>query len=522
MTTFLSNYLGGQWQSPSPAVHTLLDPITGETLAQTGGAAEGLPQAFDFARKEGGQALKAMSYAQRAAMLSEMVKLMQSKRDEYYAISLANSGTTKADSGVDVDGGLFTLGYYAKLGAGLGDAKTLTDGAASVMSKDQLFQSQHLMVPVRGLALFINAFNFPSWGLWEKAAPALLSGVPVVIKPATVTAWLTHKMVADVIEAGLLPPGALSIVCGNSTGLLDALTPFDVMSFTGSADTATKIRSHPSIARDSVHVNIEADSLNVTILAEDAAPGTEAFNLYVDNLVRDMTIKSGQRCTAPRRALVPKGYLHAVAEAAAGKLAAIRTGDPRNPETGMGALVSREQYDNVQAGLAQLKNESTTLFDGSAQPLLDADERSACVAPTLLGVRDTDAATKVHDLEVFGPVSSLMGYRDLAHAMDIAHRGLGSLVASVYSADNAWMASAAHELATSHGRVHLVSPEVAKTHTGHGNVMPASIHGGPGRAGGGEELGGLRALAFYHRKSAIQGPSAALDIVKQNSTPLTY
>jgi 3,4-dehydroadipyl-CoA semialdehyde dehydrogenase len=294
------------------------------------------------------------------------------------------------------------------------------------------------------------------------------------------------------------------------------------MSFTGSADTATKIRSHPAIARDSVRVNIEADSLNVTILGEDAAPGTEAFNLYVDNLVRDMTIKSGQRCTAPRRALVPKGYMHAVAEAAAGKLAAIRTGDPRNAETGMGALVSREQYDSVKEGLAQLKSESSTLFDGSAQPLLDADERSACVAPTLLGVRDTDAATKVHDLEVFGPVSSLMGYRDLAHAMDIAHRGLGSLVASVYSADNAWMASAAQELAGSHGRVHLVSPEVAKTHTGHGNVMPASIHGGPGRAGGGEELGGLRALAFYHRKSAIQGPAAVIDSAKQNSTPLSY
>ncbi len=522
MTTFLNNYLGGQWQQGARPVHTLLDPVTGETLASTGGAAEGLAEGFAFARSEGARALQAMSYGQRAAMMSEALKLMQSKRDDYYAISLANSGTTKADSGIDVDGGLFTLGYYAKLGAAMGDAKSLTDGAAAIMSKDQLFQSQHLMVPIKGLALFINAFNFPSWGLWEKAAPALLSGVPVVIKPGTVTAWLTHRMVADVIEAGILPPGALSIVCGSSAGLLDALTPFDVLSFTGSADTAASIRGHAAIARDSVRSNIEADSLNVSILCEDASPGTEAFDLYVDNLVRDMTIKSGQRCTAPRRALVPKAFMQAVAEAAAGKLAAIRVGNPRNAETQMGALVSRAQYDSVQEGLALLKTESSVLFDGSVQPLLDADEGSACVAPTLLGVRDADAATQVHKHEVFGPVASLMGYRDTAHALEIAHRGLGSLVASAYGADHALLACMAHGLAASHGRVHLVSPEVGKTHTGHGNVMPASIHGGPGRAGGGEELGGLRALNFYHRKSAIQGPAAALEALKQGSTPLSY
>ena len=522
MTTFLNNYLGGQWQPAARAVHTLTDPVTGAELAATGGAAEGLQEGFTFARNEGAKALQAMSYGQRAAMLSDAVKLMQSKRDDYYAISLANSGTTKSDSGIDVDGGLFTLGFYAKLGAALGDAKSLTDGAAAVMSKDQLFQSQHLMVPIRGLALFINAFNFPSWGLWEKAGPALLSGVPVVVKPATTTAWLTHQMVKDVVEAGILPPGALSIVCGSSAGLLDALTPFDVLSFTGSADTAAAIRAHRAIARDSVRVNIEADSLNVAILGEDAMPGTAAFDLYVDNLARDITIKSGQRCTAPRRALVPKGYMHAVGEAVAGKLAAIRVGNPRNPETAMGSLVSRAQYDSVQEGLALLKTEASVLFDGSAQPLLDADANSVCVGPTLLAIRDADAATKVHAHEVFGPVSSLIGYRDSAHAAEIAHRGLGSLVASVYSADNALMACLAHELATSHGRVHLVSPEVGKTQTGHGNVMPASIHGGPGRAGGGEELGGLRALSFYHRRSAVQGPAAALEQMKQGTAAFGY
>ncbi len=522
MTTFLNNYLGGQWQPAARAVHSLTDPVTGAALAATGGAADGLAEGFAFARSEGAKALQALSYGQRAAMLSDALKLMQSKRDDYYAISLANSGTTKADSGIDIDGGLFTLGFYAKLGAALGDATSLTDGAAAIMSKDQLFQSQHLMVPIRGLALFINAFNFPSWGLWEKAAPALLSGVPVVVKPATVTAWLTHQMVKDVVDAGILPPGALSIVCGSSAGLLDALTPFDVLSFTGSADTAATIRGHRAVAHDSVRVNIEADSLNVAILGEDAAPGTPAFDLYVENLARDITIKSGQRCTAPRRALVPKGYMHAVGEAVAGKLAAVRVGNPRNPDTAMGSLVSRAQYDSVQEGLALLKSEASVLFDGSAQPLLDADANSACIGPTLLAIRDADAATKVHAHEVFGPASTLIGYRDTAHAVALAHRGLGSLVASVVSADNALLACLAHELATSHGRVHLVSPDVGKTQTGHGNVMPASIHGGPGRAGGGEELGGLRALVFYHRKSAIQGPAAALEQMKQGTAAFGY
>ncbi len=521
MTSLLNNYLSGQWQPEAEAVHTLLDPVTGEALARTGGAAKGLQEAFAFARNDGRLALQAMTYAQRAAMLADALKVLQANRDEYYAISLANSGTIKNDSAVDIEGGLFTLGFYAKLGAALGDAKTLTDGAAASLSKDQLFQSQHVMVPIKGLALFINAFNFPSWGLWEKAAPALLSGVPVVIKPATVTAWLTHRMLSDVIAAGVLPKGVLSIVCGNSTGLLDALTPFDLLSFTGSADTAATIRAHAAIARDSVRANIEADSLNVTLLGEDATPGTAAFDLFVDNLARDMTIKSGQRCTAPRRALVPKAYMHAVAEAVAGKLAAIRVGNPRNPETSMGALVSRDQFNSVQEGLHRLKSEASVLFDGAAQPLIDADAKSACVAPTLLGVRDADAAVEIHRYEVFGPVASLIGYRDADHAIDIAHRGQGSLVASVYSADTPWMADVAEQLATSHGRVHVVSPEVGKTHSGHGNVMPVSIHGGPGRAGGGEELGGLRALNFYHRKSAIQAPASVLELLTKHSTPLT-
>src|SRR5437899_6369468 len=247
MTTFLHNYLSGIWQPETNGVNILRDPLTGQQIAVAGGRAEGLEAGFDFARTQGAAALQAMSYGQRAAMLSEVLKVLQANRDAYYEISLANSGTTQADSAVDIEGAAFTLNYYAKAGAALGDARTLLDGNATSLSKDQLFQSQHILTPVRGLALFINAFNFPAWGLWEKAAPALLSGVPVIVKPATVTAWLTQRMVADVIAAGVLPEGALSVVCGRGDGPLDALQPFDLVSFTGSADTAQIIRRHPAV-----------------------------------------------------------------------------------------------------------------------------------------------------------------------------------------------------------------------------------------------------------------------------------
>lgn len=519
MTTFLNNYLSGAWQPPSGNNTTLSDPVTGQALVQAGGQAKGLEAGFEFARTAGTSALQALTYGQRAALLADVVKVLQANRDSYYEISLANSGTTQADSAVDIEGAGFTVGYYAKAGAALGDARTLLDSQAVMLSKDQLFQSQHILAPVKGLALFINAFNFPAWGLWEKAAPALLSGVPVVIKPATVTAWLTHKMVSDVINAGVLPAGALSIVCGSSAGLLDALKPFDVLSFTGSADTAAQIRSHAAVVRHSVRTNIEADSLNAFILGEDAAPGTPAFELYVKDLAREMTTKSGQRCTAPRRAMVPARSFNAVAEAVSIRLADVKVGNPRNTEVRMGALVSRDQFNGVQEGIAMLAREAAIIFDGKKQALIDADPAvSACAAPTLLGVQDADQASIVHDHEVFGPVSTLLGYRDADHAVALAHRGLGSLVTSVYSADDAWSAKAAVALAGSHGRVHMVSPEVAKSQTGHGNVMPASIHGGPGRAGGGEELGGLRGLGFYHRRCALQGPATALQQLGATAT----
>ena len=496
MTELLPNFVAGRWQAGTGNGTPLFDPVLGTELVRVDVAGVDLAAAFEFAREQGGGALRALSYAQRAELLAAVVKVLQANRDAYYEIATANSGTVKNDSAVDIDGGIFTLSTYAKLGAGLGDRRYLLDGDAARLAKDPLFQSQHLLVPTRGVALFINAFNFPSWGLWEKAAPALLSGVPVIIKPATATAWLTQRMVKDVIDAGVLPAGALSVICGSSAGLMDPLQPFDVVSFTGSAETAALIRQHPAVAQRSVRVNIEADSINSALLlpgnSPGNAPGSEAFDLLVKEVAREMTVKSGQKCTAIRRVFVPEALYGQAAEAISARLAKTTVGNPRNETVRMGALVNRAQLNAVREGLAHLKAQADVLHDGATHALVDADAAVACcVGPTLLGTRDADAADRVHDTEVFGPVATLLPYRDPAHALHLVRRGQGSLVVSLYGSDPAALGSTAVELASSHGRVHIISPDVGGLHTGHGNVMPQSLHGGPGRAGGGEVLGGL-------------------------------
>ena len=513
MTERLANHVCGRWQTGNGAGTALTDPVLGTELVRVDATGLDLAAAFAYARHTGGAALRALSYAQRAGLLEAALKVMQGQRDAYYEIATANSGTVKNDSAVDIDGGLFTLGQYAKMGLGLGDRHHLLDGEAVRLGKDPLFQSRHVLLPSRGVALFINAFNFPAWGLWEKAAPALLSGVPVIIKPATATAWLTQRMVKDVIDAGVLPPGALSVICGSSNGLLDQLQPFDLLSFTGSAETAELIRSHPAVTRHSVRVNIEADSLNSAWLLPGAS--AESVDLLVKEVAREMTVKSGQKCTAIRRVLVPEAQAGQIAEAISARLAKTTVGNPRNESVRMGALVSRSQLNSVREGLALLRQQAGVLHDGAAHALVDADPAVACcVGPTLLGLKDaaaSDAADRVHAHEVFGPVATLVPYRDAQHALELIRRGQGSLVASLYGQDEAALASAALELADSHGRVHIISPDVAAIQTGHGNVMPQSLHGGPGRAGGGEELGGLRALNFYHRRAAVQASTTVLD-----------
>lgn len=501
----LENFLAGQWAAGNGPGATLRDPLSGAALARADSAGLDLAAGFEWARRHGGQALRALTYADRAALLARVAEVLQANRDKYFDIAMRNSGTVRQDSSIDIDGGIYTLSYYARLGARLSGQAMMADGEPVALARDNAYAVQHISTPARGLALLINAFNFPSWGLWEKAAPALLSGVPIVVKPATATAWLAREMVADVLAAAILPQGALSLVCASHPGLLDALAPGDLLSFTGSSDTAALLRAHRRVTHDGVRMNAETDSLNCALLGPDAASGGPAFDAMVREVVREITIKSGQKCTAIRRILVPQEAYERAAQAIAAELAAVTVGDPRHPDVRMGSLVSRRQHDDVQSGIQALRAHSQVLFNGDAVRLIDADPKvAACVAPWLLGAPEPDTHPLAHQLEVFGPVATLMPYRDAEHALDLARRGQGSLVASIYSDDSAFFARSAHELADSHGRLHWVSPEAAKTHTGHGNVMPQSLHGGPGRAGGGEELGGLRALSFYHRRTAVQ------------------
>ncbi len=519
MSELLVNYVSGLWQLGSGSGSTLFDPVLGDELVRVDATGLNLQDAFQFSREQGGRALRALGYKDRAELLKSILEVLQAKKDLYYEISQKNSGTVKNDSAVDIEGALFTLGYYAKLGQSLDNHYFLKDGDPARLAKDPLFQSQHILTPTPGVALLINAFNFPAWGLWEKAAPALLSGVPVMIKPATATAWLTHQMVKDVIEANILPPGALSIICGSSNGLLDQLQPFDVVSFTGSADTAKIIRSHPAVTEQSVRVNIEADSVNSALLLPQQVSGP-IFDLFIKEVVREMTVKSGQKCTAIRRIFVPESDVNVVKEALVASLSKTTVGNPRNESVRMGALISRAQKQTVLDGISRFKGCAQLFFDGSSQNLIDADDNSCCVAPTLFGfdkASDAMLAKDIHQTEVFGPVATVLPYENLSQALEMIAMGEGSLVASVYGDEVVELAQVAADLAAFHGRLHIISSDVGAMHTGHGNVMPQSIHGGPGRAGGGEELGGLRGLSFYHRRTAIQGSTQVIEAMFSGS-----
>ncbi len=520
----LQNYAGGRWVEGKGPGTALTDPVTGEELARASSSGVDFAGALSYARSVGGPALRALGFADRAALLTKISEVLATNRAAYFQIALANSGSSEVDAGVDIDGAIFTLKYFARSGAGLGGGRFLLDGEAIRVAKDEAFQAVHIATPLRGAAILINAFNFPAWGLWEKAAPAILSGVPVLAKPATSTAWLAQRMVHDVVNAGILPEGALSIVCGDAGDLLDHATSSDVVSFTGSAATALRIRGHAALLRNGTRVNVEADSLNSALLGPDAGPGTQEFDLLVREVVREMTVKAGQRCTAIRRVLVPAAVRSAVEEAIRARLAKTVVGNPRNKDVRMGPVVNKAQQRSVLEGLAELRRETSVVFDGGPDfaPVDTDPVRAAFVPPTLLSCADGMAARAVHELEVFGPVATVVPYADVAQAFAIARMGQGSLVASVFSADTQLLADASVELAESHGRVLAVNAAIGSSHTGHGNVMPSCLHGGPGRAGGGEELGGLRALMFYHRRSAIQGHADVIATVASQGSPLKY
>jgi 3,4-dehydroadipyl-CoA semialdehyde dehydrogenase len=510
----LKNYVSGQWIEGKGAGTALVDPVTGEELARASTEGVDYRAALDHARRVGGPNLRKLSFAERAALLGKVSETLVANRDKYFAIAQANSGNTKIDAMIDVDGGSGTLKYYSAIGKVLGEARYLRDGGFERFGKDDTFQAVHIRVPIEGVAVHINAFNFPSWGLWEKVAVAFLAGVPVLAKPATSTALLAHAMVEDVVKAGVVPEGALSLVCGSAGDLLDHLDRRDAIAFTGSAETAAKLKSHPNVIRHSIRFNAEADSLNSSLLGPDARPGAPEFDLFVREVHREMTVKAGQKCTAIRRALVPRAVADAVAEALAARIAKTVTGNPRNETVTMGPIVDKTQQKNVLDGLAALKREARAITGEGAFTPVDADPaKSAFVPPTLLRCDQPAEASAVHEVEVFGPVSTLMPYDSPEQAFTIAARGGGSLVASVFTADDTFAREAVLALGASHGRVMVIDDAVGKLQTGHGIVMPMCVHGGPGRAGGGEELGGLRGLRFYHQRLAVQGSKARVAVL---------
>ena len=513
----LPNYVCGEWKEGVAVDHRLIDPVSGEQLATVSSAGIDINAALEFARREGSPMLQALTYQQRSELLRKIADVLSANRDEYFEISRKNLGTTNADAAFDVDGAVYTVKQYARLGQSLA-GKLFKDGPAVQLSKAGVFQGQHFLKPLGGAAIFINAFNFPAWGLWEKAAPALLSGVAVLAKPASPTAWLTQRMVEDVVKTGILPSGALSILSGSARNLLEHVREDDAISFTGSAQTAVSIRTHPNIAARSVRLNIEADSLNSAILGLDAAPGGQLFDLLVNEVVREMTLKAGQKCTAIRRVLVSREHARPLAKAISDRLATVKVGNPRNQEVQCGPLVNKAQQISALEGVGQLQREAEVVFGGSHNfHPVDADSQVSCfVEPTLLFCETPLEAEAVNKIEVFGPVATILPYDLVEDAIEITKRGSGSLVASVFSDDPEFRRTAVLGIANTHGRIMVVDSTVGANHTGHGNVVPTCLHGGPGRAGGGEELAGLRALNHYHRLFVVQGsPTFIADLSRE-------
>jgi oxepin-CoA hydrolase/3-oxo-5,6-dehydrosuberyl-CoA semialdehyde dehydrogenase len=507
----LGSYVNGSWMSPSAEGTPLLDAVTGEQVATISSAGVDMRAALEYGRAVGGPALRGLTFHERAAILKSVGQFLREHRPELYALS-ARTGATLSDARFDVDGGIGVLASYASQGRReLPGDTVLLDGDAAQLGKGGQFLGQHILTPRHGVAVQINAFNFPVWGPLEKFAPAFLAGVPSLVKPASSTAYLTARLVELIAESGLLPDGSLQLICGSAGDLLDHLTDQDSVSFTGSASTAQRLRTHPTVVARSVRFNAEADSLNCSVLGPDAGPGSPEFDLYVRQLVTEMTVKAGQKCTAIRRALVPEPLLDAVAEAASARLAKIVVGNPADETVRMGALASLDQRDEVRRSLKALLAAGTAVFgDPEHVEVAGADpDRGAFMSPVLIRAEDAGRA-EPHEVEAFGPVSTLIGYRDTAHAIELAARGLGSLAGSVVTGDAGFARDVVLGVAPWHGRLLVLDADDAAESTGHGSPLPVLVHGGPGRAGGGEELGGLRAVTHHMQRTAVQASPRVL------------
>ncbi|MCW5656571.1 MAG: phenylacetic acid degradation bifunctional protein PaaZ [Burkholderiaceae bacterium] len=509
----LQSHIAGRWLGAKPA-QLLRSAVNGKPVASTHADSIDFGEALHHARTVGLPNLLKLDFQQRAAILKALAKYLNDNKEALYAVS-AHTGATRQDGWIDIEGGSGTLFAYSSVGSNdLPSGNVVHEGPAVPLGKKGAFAGTHILVPRRGVAVHINAFNFPVWGLLEKFAPTFLAGMPCIGKPATATSYLTEALVRLIEQSGLLPAGALQLVIGGTGDLLDRLEGNDVVTFTGSADTAAKLRVHPNLVKQSISFNAEADSLNCAILAPDVSPDSEEFELFVREVAREMTVKAGQKCTAIRRAIVPKQHVAIAAERIAARLAKTVVGDPANESVRMGALASHAQLQDVSERVAELQQNAEVIYGAKSgfAPVGAGVAEGAFFAPTLLLAKDA-MNHAAHDVEAFGPVSTLMPYADVEEAVALAARGRGSLVGTLVTSHPATAALIVPQIAAWHGRLLILDHEAAPESTGHGSPLPLLKHGGPGRAGGGEELGGVRAVTHYLQRAALQGSPTMITAV---------
>lgn len=508
----LESLICGRWIRGDRDGQPLLDAATGELVAHIDATGIDMAAALNWGRKTGGPALRAMSFHERAAMLKALGLALMTHKEEFYTESF-RTGATRADGWVDIEGGIGTMLTYASKGRReLPNTRVLTEGDAELLSRDHSFSAQHILTPLQGVAVHINAYNFPVWGMLEKIAPTLLAGVPCVVKPASQTAYLTELVVRRIMDTGILPDGALQLICGSVGDLLDHVTGQDAVTFTGSAWTGRKLRVHPAIVENATRFTMEADSLNASILGADAAPDTPEFDLFVKEVAREITAKAGQKCTAIRRVMASADYIEPLIAALKSRLDGATPGLPADSATRLGPLASMDQRTEVRDRIRELQTVARIVVgDPDATP--DGFDQGAYLNPVLLLADDPMNAAAVHDCEAFGPVATLMPYDSADQAVALAAMGKGSLVSSVFTNDPDIAQQMVLGLAPYHGRILIGNRASAKTSTGHGSPLAGLVHGGPGRAGGGEELGGMRGVKHYMQRTAVQGAPALLSAV---------
>lgn len=510
----LQNYLTGKWITGDGEGDALYDAVNGNEIARATTRGLDFAAMLDYGRRVGNPALRKLTFHERGRMLRALALYLSERKEKFYTISY-QSGATRADSWIDIEGGFGNLFSYASLRRKFPNETFYTDGDGHNLSKGNTFMGQHIMVPKEGVAVHINAFNFPVWGMLEKCAVNWLAGVPAVVKPATITSYLTEAVAREIIESGILPEGALQVICGSAGDLLDHVTSQDVVTFTGSASTGLKLKSNPNILLQNLPFNMESDSLNCIVLAEDVQPGMPEWDIFIKEVRKEMTVKAGQKCTAIRRIFAPENKMEDVWKALGAALKQTTIGNPLNEKVRMGSLAGKSQREEVKMQVQKLLASSQILYGSlDSVEVIDADaQKGAFMSPLLLLNEKPFAAEEVHTVEAFGPVSTIMPYRNMDEAIELSKKGKGSLCSSIVTASNALAKQYVLGAGTHHGRILVLNNECAKESTGHGSPLPLLVHGGPGRAGGGEEMGGLRGVKHYMQRVAVQGSPGAITAI---------